>query len=218
MKKLSLLLALCLLLLALPACGNKKPEGLLSQDEIAKYESLYLTGNDSLLKDLNLSEADVDTQAEGYENLRSGGVIPLKDARAIAGTDYQVLLMTAVTQPEGLYGVQFRVQLRDADQAKKVLNAVYPLILERHGEPDTYSTEKQLSQQLDAPASGFDTWALGGVTELNVRLTNYEEAANFSPDWEYRFGLELEYRVPSIVDGQRLSGEEVLDMVRKAQQ
>ena len=118
MKKLTILLALCLLLLTLPACGEKQPQGLLSQDEIAKCESLYLTGSGSLLKDLNLSEEDVDTQAEGYEGLRSSGVIPLKKSRAIAGTDYQVLLMTAVTQPEGLYGVWFRVQLRDGEQAK----------------------------------------------------------------------------------------------------
>lgn len=213
---------LCLaVLIALGACGgpNGKNSGLLTDEEIGKYESLYLTESGSALSALGFAEKDIDKDGKGYEALSSAGAYPVKAPRSMAGVDFRQVVLTSIAEPEGLYGVRFYANFMEKEDAQAAVKAIYEQAVERYGEPfhDAYSPS-YLSNQLDDPTHGFESWEVGEFTELNLQLFDVTNAANFSPDWDYRYSLDIEYRVRRIVDGKLLTVDEVLEMVKAIQQ
>lgn len=193
MKKLSLLLALCLLLLALPACGNKKPEGLLSQDEIAKYESLYFSDNDAMLKELALGPEDVNTEE------KMPGLWPLKATRPVDGNGFRQALLVSETEPMGLYGVRLFSASISHDRALELAQSLYDNAVELYGRPGTYpGTEARLSEGLENGSGGMETWDVGEKTTLTLRLT---AASEVDGDGDMDT-LELTYQVRTLRDGQ----------------
>lgn len=192
------------LLLALGACGApEKSSGLLTDEEIGKLESLYFTDSGAALEGLGLSENDLDRDSEDYESLSSAGAYPLKESRSIAGVDFRQIFLTSVTQPEGLYGVRFLALFTDEQEAQDAMQAIRDKAAELYGEPSEV---------------GVESWKAGELTELELRFCDASTAANYSPDWDYRYSLTLDFRVPSVVDGRLLTGDEILEMVRNAQQ
>lgn len=212
------MLAVCLaVMLALGACGDKAaPAGLLSEKEIERYESLYLTGSDGALEKLGIAEGDIDTGMESYETLSSVGTYPLKETRNIEGVEFtQFVNISIVSEPYGFYGVRFTANFMESEEASKALRAIYAKTVELYGEPgaDGFSRE-----QLYDPQHGSAAWRAGELTELSMVLYRLEDAANFDPSWEYRYSLDIVYGIPKTVDGRLLAGEEMLDMVRRAQE
>lgn len=192
------------LLLALGACGApEKSSGLLTDEEISKLESLYFSESGAALEGFGLSENDLDRDSEDYESLSSVGAYPLKEARSISGVDFRQIVLTSVTQPEGLYGVRFLALFTDEQEAQDAMQAIRDKAAELYGEPSEV---------------GVESWKAGELTELELRFHDASTAANYSPDWDYRYSLELDFRVPSVVDGRLLTGDEILEMVRNAQQ
>lgn len=196
--------AALVLVLALAACGApEKSSGLLTENEIENMESLYFTDGGAALEGLGLSENDLDRDSEDYESLSSAGAYPLKEARSITGVDFRQIVLTSVTQPEGMYGIRFQALFMDEQEAQDALQAIRGKAAELYGEPSEV---------------GVESWKAGELTELELRFYDASTAANYSPDWDYRYRLELDFRVPSVVDGKLLTGDEMLEMVRSAQQ
>lgn len=211
------MLAVCLaVMLALGACGDKAaPAGLLSEKEIERYESLYLTGSDGALEKLGIAEGDIDTGMESYEALSSVGTYPLKKTRNIEGVEFtQFVNVSIVSEPYGFYGLRFTANFVESEEASKALRAIYAKTVELYGGPgaDGFSRE-----QLYDPQHGSAAWRAGELTELSMVLYRLEDAANFDPSWEYRYSLDIVYGIPKTVDGRLLTGEEMLEMVRKVQ-
>ena len=193
MKKLSILLALCLLLLTLPACGDKKPEGLLSQDEIAKYEELYFSDNKSMLKELGLGSADVNTEE------KMPGLWPLKATRPVDGNGFRQALLISETEPTGLYGMRFFSASISHDHALELAQSLYDNAVKLYGQPGTYpGMEARLSEGLKDGSGGMETWEVGEKTTLTLRLTS---AAQTDGDDDMDI-LELSYQVRTLRDGQ----------------
>jgi len=219
MLKRRLSIVLLALTLALGACAASAPSGLLSEDEVSKYESLYLTGNEQVLEKLGFPNDDLDTGIKDYDFWQEAGIFPMKEPRNIVGTDFQQFVLTSITDPEGLCGVRFFANFMDKAEAQAVVKAIYEQAVELYGEPTSDGgSPSYLSSQLEDPESGFETWEAGGLTEMRLSLSDATKAANFSPDWDYRYSVDVEYRVQGIVDGRLLSPEELLDRVRNVQQ
>lgn len=214
------MLVICLaVMLALGACGDKAaPAGLLSEKEIERYESLYLTGSDGALEKLGIAEGDIDTGMESYERLSSVGTYPLKETRNIEGVEFtQFVNISIVSEPYGFYGLRFTANFMEHEDAAKAVKAIYGRAVELYGEPADDGTNRELSAQMDDPQSGYARWRAGELTELSMVLYRLEDAANFDPSWEYRYSLDINYSIPKTVDGRLLTGEEMLEMVRKVQ-
>lgn len=212
------MLAVCLaVMLALGACGDKAaPAGLLSEKEIERYESLYLTGSDGALEKLGIAEGDIDTGMESYETLSSVGTYPLKKTRNIEGVEFtQFVNISIVSEPYGFYGLRFTANFMESEEASKALRAIYAKTVELYGEPGTDGFSRE---QLYDPQHGSAAWRAGELTELSMVLYRLEDAANFDPSWEYRYSLDIVYGIPKTVDGRLLTGEEMLEMVRSAQE
>lgn len=219
MKKRMLVICLAVML-ALGGCGDKAaPAGLLSEGEIERYESLYLTGSDGALEKLGIAEGDIDTGMKSYESLSSAGTYPLKETRSIEGTEFrQFVNISILSEPYGFYGVRFTANFMEHEDAAQAVRAIYQKAVELYGEPGDYGgTNRELSGQLDDPQSGFARWRAGELTELQMSLFCAEDAANFDPSWEYRYSLDVEYGIQKTVDGRLLAREEMLEMVRKVQ-
>lgn len=186
------------LLLALEACGApEKNSGLLTDEEIGKLESLYFSESGAALEGFGLSENDLDRDSEDYESLSSVGGYSLNESRSIAGVDFRQIFLTSVTQPEGLYGVRLQAMFTEFEDAEAAWEALVSTASELYGEPVYPSTE---------------CWKAGEVTELRLHQIHS------SGDGKGPYNLELDYSVPAVVDGRRLTGDEMLKMVRNAQQ
>lgn len=193
-----MLAAALALLLALGACGAaEKSSGLLTGEEIEKMESLYFTDNDTALEGLGLSENDLDRDSGDYESLSSVGAYPLKEARSIAGVDFRQIVLTSVVQPEGLYGVRLQAMFTELEDAEAAREALVSAASELYGEPVYSSTE---------------CWKVGEATEFRLHQIRG------SGDGKGPYNLELDYSVPAVVDGKRLTGDEMLEMVKSVQQ
>lgn len=221
MLKRSMLVLCAIAFLALGACGspNGKNSGLLTDEEIGKYESLYLMDDETVFNELGVSEKDIDRESDYGKGAAKIGSYVLKEPRSIAGADFEMTLTTSTLEPEGLYGVRFHTSFMEKEDAQAAVKAIYEQAVERYGEPfhDAYSPS-YLSNQLDDPTHGFESWEVGEFTELNLQLFDVTNAANFSPDWDYRYSLDIEYRVRRTVDGKLLTVDEVLEMVKDIQQ
>ncbi|WP_322172688.1 hypothetical protein [Acutalibacter caecimuris] len=216
------LLAACLLAGALTACGGASQRGpagaagLLGQEEIALYESLFFTEPSGLLAGLGLKEEDVDRQDKALEE---AGLWLLREPREIAGTPFKAMLMTSPSQPEGLYGVWFQASFSDSATARQALLRLYEEAVALYGEPGTFpgfEEDAYLSRQLQDPKSGFEDWLLGDMTDL--RLSFYSAGGDGSSQAGYFSTIEIQYRVQSFVDGERLSADEIVARVRQIQQ
>lgn len=217
--------AILALLLVLAACGAPAGKsGLMTQAEIEKMESLYLTGSDGVLEKLGIAGDDIDTGMKGYETLSSVGTYPLKKTRNIEGVEFTQFVNTSIlSEPYGLYGVRFSASFMEPEEASKALRAVYYEVVKLYGEPgvDCFSTENAggfSREQLYAPQSGSASWRAGELTEISMALSCAEDADNFDPSWDWRYSLDIEYRIPRVVDGKRLTGDEMLEMVKSVQQ
>ncbi len=198
MLRKSLMAVLLLAVTALAACGGPKPaQGLLTEDEIGKLENLYLSDRDTALKGLGFSEKDLDTEGDGYEFLTSAGAYPLKSSRSIDSTNFRQILLTSVGSPEGLYGMYFQASFDTQEEAGAAREALISAVSELYGEPAYPDTQR---------------WKAGEVTELALhQITG-------PGDNEGPYTLRLEYSVPAVVDGRRLSGEEIAERVRSVQE
>lgn len=220
-----LIAAALVLALALAACGAPAGKsGLMTQAEIEKMESLYLTGSDGALEKLGIAEDDIDTGMKGYETISSVGTYPLKETRNIEGVEFTQFVNTSiVNEPYGLYGVYFSADFMEHEEASKALRAVYYEVVKHYGEPgaDCFSTGNaggfSIGQLYD-PQPGSASWRAGDLTELSMVLSRAEDADNFDPSWDWRYSLKIDYRIPRVVDGKLLTGDEMLEMVRSAQQ
>lgn len=220
-----LIAAALVLVLALAACGAPAGKsGLLTQAEIEKMESLYLTGSDGALEKLGIAEDDIDAGREGYETLSSVGTYPLKKTRNIEGAEFNQFVNTSiVSEPYGLYGVRFTANFVESEEASKAVRTVYYEVVKHYGEPgvDCFSTENAggfSTEQLYDPQHGSAAWKVGELTELSMVLSRAEDFDNFDPSWEYRYSLDIVYGIPSVVDGKRLTGDEMLEMVKSVQE
>jgi len=219
MLKRRLSIVLLALTLVMGACTASAPSGLLSGNEVSKYESLYLTGNEHVLEQLGFTNDDLDTGVKDYDFWQEAGAFPMKEPRNMGGTDFQQLVLTSITEPEGLYGVRFSAKFMEKTEAQEAVKAIYEQAVELYGEPTSDgASPSYLSSQLEDPESGFETWEAGRFTEMRLSLSDATEYANFSPDWDFRYTVEVEYRVPRIVDGKLLSPDEILERVRSIQQ
>ncbi len=204
MKKVLVLLT-AVLMLALAACGGPESgsAGLLTDKEIEELESLYFADMETALKELGFSKKDLDSDSEGHWSLTSAGAYPLKKGRSIGGKIYKQIMLTSVADPEGLYGIRFYALFDDQQEAESAREALLNVAAELYGEP-VYS---------EAPR-----WRAGEITEFSISFYCAEDAANFDPSWDYRYSLEPEYSIPPVVDGRRLSGDEMAEMVREVQE
>ena len=146
MKKRMLVVCLAVML-ALGGCGDKAaPAGLLSEGEIERYESLYLTGSDGTLEKLGIAEGDIDTGMESYERLSSVGTYPLKKTRSIEGVEFTQFVNTSiVSEPYGFYGVRFTANFMEHEDAAAAVRDIYGRAVELYGEPGDYGgTNREL--------------------------------------------------------------------------
>lgn len=213
--------AILAVLLVLAACGAPAGKsGLLTQAEIEKMESLYLTGSDGALEKLGIAEEDIDTGRESYETLSNVGIYPLKETRNIEGVEFTHFVnISILSEPYGFYGVRFTANFVEHEDAAAAVRAIYEKAMELYGDPTTYEGHSDvLSGQLDDPQAGFEVWRVGELTELSMVLSRAEDAANFDPSWEYRYSLDILYGIPKTVDGKLLTGEEMLEMVKSVQE
>lgn len=164
------MLAVCLaVMLALAACAGPKKEaaGLLTLDEIGRYEGLYLQGKDGLLDGLGLAEEDLSSQEFGRWEL--------KNTRSIGGKDFRQTLLLSETDPDGLIGVAFHRRLESDSERAELLRELYDQAVSLYGPPDTYPghsedsrIEKQLEKEL--PGGCFETWDEGDGTVVRLSL------------------------------------------------
>ena len=188
------------LVLALGACWEGKEEtvsrGLLSRDEIERMESLYFADTDAALEGMGLSKEDL----ENYGSSTSAGSYLLKAPRSIGGEYFRQAVLTSIAAPEGLFGMSFRATFDDQEEAESARDALRDVAAELYGEP-VYP--------------GTDRWKAGELTELSL---HYFGSDDYSEDGAYRYIVDLEYSIPSVIDGRRLSGDEMAEMVREVQE
>ncbi len=200
------ILAVCAaLMLVLSACGDEETVagGMLSRDEIERMESLYFTDRETALEGLGFSEKDIDSDSEDYLQLSSAGAYPLKKGRSIGGRIYRQIVNTSIVAPEGFIGIRLYALFDDQQEAESARDALLDVAAELYGEPVYPGTER---------------WMAGELTELAISFFRAEDAANFDPSWDYRYSLEVEYKVQSVVDGKKLTGEEIAERVRNTQE
>lgn len=199
MKKVLVLLT-AVLMMALAACGGPESgsAGLLTDKEIEELESLYFVDTDAALKGLGLSKEDL----ENYGSSTSAGSYLLKTPRSIGGRDFQQVLLTSVSvaEPKGLCGMSFRATFNDQEEAESVRDALLDVAEELYGELVYPGTER---------------WKAGEVTELSLHFFGSND---YSEDGAYLYIVDLEYSIPSVIDGRRLSGDEMVEMVREVQE
>lgn len=204
MLKKGFIAAVLILALVLASCGSAgNSSGLLTDKEIEKLESLYFADSSAALKGLGFSENDLDTDSEAYEQLSSVGAYLLKGTRSIAGVEFRQIVMTSIIQPEGLFGVRFYATFKDEQEVLKVRDAISKQAGEMYMEPSELREDSRKA---------------GELTEFSLNPLDLTAAANYSLDWDYRYSLELEYSMTSVVDGKLLSRDEMLEMVRSVQE
>ena len=180
--------------------AGKPTEGLLSEEEIARYESVYLRGKDSILQDLGLKEDDISG--------KDFGQWPLKEPRSISGFEAPAFLL--VSEPEttaelngakyeGLYGVYYNIKAEKPAAVKDI----YEDALELYGEPDTYpGLQNRISENLDELdgdtllKSYEESWFLGERTTLTLAVSPYPETEEFR--------ISVNYHVTTLRNGQVL--------------
>ncbi len=194
------ILAVCAaLMLVLSACGDRETAagGMLSRDEIERMESLYLTDRETALEGLGFSKKDLDG---GDRSATSAGAYLLNEGRSIGGRIYRQIMLTSIDTPEGLYGMAFQASFDSQEEAEDARDALRDVIKELYGEPVYPGTER---------------WIVGELTELSLHFFGSDD---YSEDEEYYYMLTLEYSTPSVVDGKRLTGDELTEMVRSVQE
>ncbi len=194
------ILAVCAaLMLVLSACGDRETAagGMLSRDEIERMESLYLTDRETALEGLGFSKKDLDG---GDRSATSAGAYLLNEGRSIGGRIYRQIMLTSIDTPEGLYGMAFQASFDSQEEAVDARDALRDVIKELYGEPVYPGTER---------------WIVGELTELSLHFFGSDD---YSEDEEYYYMLTLEYSTPSVVDGKRLTGDELTEMVRSVQE
>lgn len=185
------MLVICLaVMLALGGCGGPKREaaGLLTMNEIAKYEGLYLQGTDILWDGLGLTEDDLADQDFGRWEL--------KNTRSIAEKDFQQTLLLSEVVPDGLMGAAFHRRLESDSERAELLRELYDQAVSIYGPPDTYPGHdedsrilKQLEKEL--PGGCFETWNVGERTQVELRLFIPSE---MGPLVDGVPGIAIEYR------------------------
>ena len=198
-KAMSVLLALCLLL-GLGACGKPAGgSGLLSKEQIARYESLYLKDNDQMLSGLGLDEGEIASPEFGR--------IFLRESKTIAGREFQTALLISEFDPTGLYGVSDYLMPGEGPDENEVIKALYAQAVELYGEPDMEDIVSENLKDIEERNSLRIAWTVGQLSEFTIQLLRLEEPVY----------LEVSYRIQSIVDGRKLTVEEMLERVLEAQ-
>lgn len=206
-KAMSVLLALCLLL-GLGACGNGQSSGLLETGEIAHYESCWLQEINRAIQTLGLADMDRN------QNLRD--VLTLSETRKIAGMDFKQELLSSTGSLDGLYGLRLTAApMEDWREVGRAASELYAEAVEQYGEPGTYpGQEGRLSENLEMiEKNGLqsgrytETWTVGELTEFVLELSDTEQGPT----------LTATYQVQTIVDGKRLTADELKARVAEKQ-
>lgn len=168
-------------------------EGLLTEEEIALYESLYFAEDKKTAEALGLTEEKL--------NQKVMGMVLLDDKRKIAGAECWVTLLFSETEPKGLYGVRIQAGIPDTEQARETVMAMYEQAVALYGEPNTfegYVDSARLSQRPEGFQSAYETWSLGEKTDLTLTYRSAEGSED-SDDMDL---IELTYQVRILQDGQ----------------
>ena len=165
MKKARILLAM-LILLALAGCAEEGT-GLLTMNEIAKYEGLYLQGTDVLWDGLGITEDDL-----AYQNI---DLWVLKEPRSIGGKDFEQDLLLSKSDPDGLMGVAFYRRLKSDSERAELLRELYDQAVSLYGPPDPQPPRDKYSRvavqlEKELPGGCFETWNVGERTQVELRL------------------------------------------------
>ena len=203
MKKLIFVLLAFCLLAGLAACGKPAASGLLSDEEIARYESCYLQEINQAIQKLGLKEVERD------KSLR--GALSIHTPRKAAGISFQQELLVSTGNVNGLYGVMLAVDSLEEGDAVKALSELYTQAVEKYGDPSTYpGLGNRLSEALESiEKNGLqgeryaETWAVGGMTDFTLEISPRERGA----------ALTASYQVQTIVQGKPLSEEELKERV-----
>lgn len=173
MKKARILLAM-LILLALAGCAEEGT-GLLTLNEIAKYEGLYLQGTDVLWDGLGLTEDDL-----AYQNI---DLWVLKEPRSIGGKDFEQELQLWTLDPSessGLRCVAFTRRFESDSERAELLRELYDQAVSLYGPPDPQPPRDKYSRVLvqlenEIPGGCFETWDVGEKTMLKLWLFDPSE-------------------------------------------
>lgn len=192
MLKKGFVAAALILAMVLSGCAEPKDEGkgLLTLNEIARCESLYLGGTNSLLDDLRLAEGDIGDRYQGSWEL--------KDTRSIAGKDFEQTLLLSETPPGGLIGVAFHRRLESGSERGELLRELYDQAVSLYGPPDPQPPRDKYSRVLvqlenELPGGCFETWDVGEKTHVELRLfipSELDPLADGVP------GIAIRYRTP----------------------
>ena len=168
MKKARILPAM-LILLALAGCAEEGT-GLLTMNEIAKYEGLYLQGTDILWDGLGITEDDL-----AYQNI---DLWVLNEPRSIGGKDFEQELQLWTLDPSessGLRCVAFSRRLKSDSERAELLRELYDQAVSLYGPPDPQPPRDKYSRvavqlEKELPGGCFETWNVGERTHVELRL------------------------------------------------
>lgn len=196
-----LILGLCLLL-SLAAC--QESSGFPGEKEVAQYEKLYL-------KDINEAIHGLGLQVEKEENLP--GAFSVEGPCKLAGTDFRQDLLSSTSEPRGFFGIRFTAEFADGKEAGKTALALYDEAVKLYGQPSTYPgmqnrLDREELEKGSLPEGQYaETWTAGQLTELTLRAISTEQGVQ----------LTLTCQLQTVVDGKRLTTEELQERVASKQ-
>lgn len=219
MKKLiAVLLALTLALATLAGCTRQsvwKSSGVLSGEEIAFIEGQYL-------KSVNATAEQM-----GFKTLvRKDDLYALEpgDKRTIAGLDLTQRIYYDTNSDEFYHLSFYSENLTDKAKVDEAAKALYEELVKDYGQPEReeYSPKHSLEDWLEYAQvrEGFDgqpglvtgdagaSWVVGDMTDVGMEVLLVEDSY---------YLITLSYRLQTIVDGRRLTEEELRERVRSVQ-